>query len=98
MVASGAPASFRNPESSGTFVPTWGGCEPFSNSPDSKFPVALSFGESRMDSYPLVQCGWPCSDVSVTLTVGDRWLCEFFLIGCFHALEFFEIGWRWLEC
>ena len=98
MVMIGEPASFRNPESSGTFMPTLGDCEPFSNSPDSMFPAAWSFGESRVDIYPLVLRGRPCSDVSVTPTAGDRWLCEFFLIGCFHALEVFEIGWRWLEC
>ena len=73
MVAGGEPDSFRNPESSGTFVPTLGGCELFLNSPNSTFRAAWSLGESRMDIYPLVQRGWPCSDISVTLTTGDRY-------------------------
>ena len=98
MVAGGESASFRNPELSGAFVPTLGVCEFFSDSPNNTFSAAWSFGESRVDIHPRVRRGCPCSDVSVTLTLGDRWLCECFLVGCFHTLEFVEIGWRWLEC
>ena len=94
MVAGGESALFRNPESSGAFVPTLGVCEFFSDSRNNTFSAAWFFGESRVDIHPRVRRGCPCSDVSVTMTLGDRWLCEFFLVGCFHALDFVEIGWR----
>ena len=98
MVVGGESASFRDPELSGTFVPTLDVCEIFTDSQHNTFPVACSFGKSRVDIHPLVWHGYPCCDVSVTLTSGDRWMCEFFLIGCFRTLEFIEIGLRWLEC
>ena len=78
MVAVGESASFRDPKVSGTFVPTLGVCEFFSDSPTITFSTAWSFGKNRMDVHPFAWRRCLCADVSVTLNLGRGWLYELF--------------------